>query len=60
MRLTGFLRDSWAELKKVEWPTQREVISGTGVVIIVCAIVGLYLYGADALWQYVVQHGLLR
>ena len=30
-----------AELKKVEWPTQSQVIQGTIVVIIACAIVGV-------------------
>ena len=32
-----------AELKKVDWPSQRQVMTGTVVVIIACAIVGTYL-----------------
>jgi preprotein translocase subunit SecE len=55
-----FLQESWAELKKVEWPSQQQVISGTAVVIIACLIVGVYLYGNDELWSYVVKHILLR
>ncbi|HZT86004.1 MAG TPA: preprotein translocase subunit SecE [Gaiellaceae bacterium] len=55
-----FLQESWAELKKVEWPTQQALISGTAVVLIACLIVGVYLYANDQLWQYVVQHVLLR
>jgi preprotein translocase subunit SecE len=58
--LLNFLRESWAELKKVEWPDRQTVISGTAVVIIACAIVGTYLWLNDRLWQYVVQHVLLR
>jgi len=55
-----FVQEAWAELKKVEWPSQKAVVSGTAVVLIACAIVGAYLYLNDTLWQYVVQHVLLR
>jgi preprotein translocase subunit SecE len=43
----GFLRESVAELKKVEWPNRAQVIQGTVVVIIACIIVGAFLWGAD-------------
>src|SRR5436305_11617763 len=41
--LINFIRESIAELKKVEWPDQKAVISGTAVVLIACVIVGSYL-----------------
>jgi len=59
-RRGGFVRESVAELKKVEWPTRPQVIQGTIVVIIACIIVGAYLWLNDELWKYVVQHVLLR
>jgi preprotein translocase SecE subunit len=55
-----FFQESWAELKKVEWPTQQQVISGTAVVLVACLITGAYLYANDQLWEYVVKHVLLR
>jgi preprotein translocase SecE subunit len=55
-----FFQEAVAELKKVEWPSQQAVISGTAVVIIACLIVGTYLWANDELWKYVVQHVLLR
>ena len=55
----NFIRESWGELQKVEWPDRNAVISGTAVVIIACAIVGTYLWLNDQLWQYVVQHLLI-
>ena len=55
-----FIQESIGELKKVEWPNQKAVISGTAVVIIACIIVGAYLWLNDELWKYVVQHVLLR
>jgi preprotein translocase subunit SecE len=55
-----FIPESIAELKKVEWPSQKAVVSGTAVVLIACVIVGTYLWLNDQLWKYVVQHLLLR
>jgi preprotein translocase SecE subunit len=55
-----FLQESVAELKKVEWPNQHAVVSGTAVVLIACLIVGAYLWANDEVWKYVVQHVLLR
>ena len=54
-----FVSESWGELKKVEWPGQSQVIQGTAVVLIACLIVGVFLYGNDLIWKYVVQHVFL-
>ncbi len=51
----SFIRESYAELRKVEWPDQRQVTTGTVVVIIACAIVGFYLWINDLVWQRVVE-----
>ena len=55
----GFVAESWAELKKVEWPTQNQVVQGTIVVIIACAIVGAYLWIADLIFKPLVRDILL-
>ena len=54
-----FISESAAELRKVEWPNQRQVLTGTVVVIIACAIVGTYLWLADLALQPFVQRLLL-
>ena len=54
-----FVSESAAELRKVEWPNQRQVLTGTVVVIIACAIVGTYLWAADLVLQPFVQRLLL-
>ena len=54
-----FVSESWAELKKVEWPTQNQVLQGTIVVIIACGIVGLYLWIADLIFKPFVRDFLL-
>ena len=58
-RRSNFFAESWAELKKVEWPGQAQVIQATAVVLIACIIVGSYLYLNDLLWKYVVEHVFL-
>jgi preprotein translocase SecE subunit len=58
--LFHFFQESYAELKKVEWPNQHAVVSGTAVVLVACIIVGFYLWLNDEVWKYVVQHVLLR
>ena len=55
-----FVQESVGELKKVEWPSQQQVISGTAVVIVACLITGAYLYLNDQVWQFVVKHLLLH
>jgi preprotein translocase subunit SecE len=55
-----FVQEAIAELKKVEWPGQQAVVSGTAVVLVACVIVGIYLWANDQLWKYVVQHILIR
>jgi preprotein translocase subunit SecE len=55
-----FVFESWAELKKVEWPTQSQVIQGTVVVLIACLIVGVYLYASDQVFKRLVEHVFLR
>jgi preprotein translocase subunit SecE len=54
-RKSNFFAESWAELKKVEWPGQNQVIQGTVVVLIACLVVGIYLYLNDKVWQQVVS-----
>jgi preprotein translocase subunit SecE len=42
-----FFRDVIDELKKVTWPSRREITRLTLMVIAVCAIIGLFLGAID-------------
>jgi preprotein translocase subunit SecE len=55
----NFIGESWGELKKVEWPSQNQVIQATAVVLIACAIVGVYLWGADLVFKRLVENVFL-
>ncbi len=54
-----FVRESWAELQKVEWPSRAQVVQGTIVVIIACVIVGTFLYTCDQVFKPFVRNVLL-
>jgi preprotein translocase subunit SecE len=46
-RVIAFLRASWAELQRVQWPDRRQVAQATAVVLGFVAIAGVYLGVAD-------------
>ncbi len=46
-RFIGFLRASWAELQRVQWPDRRQVTQATAVVMGFVVVAGLYLGVAD-------------
>jgi preprotein translocase subunit SecE len=54
-RFMAFLRASWAELQRVQWPDRHQVGQGTAVVLGFVVIAGLYLGVADRLAQEVVD-----
>lgn len=54
-RVLNFLRASWSELKRVQWPDRRQVAQATAVVIGFVALAGAYLGVADWAAQRVVD-----
>jgi preprotein translocase subunit SecE len=42
-RSRTYVTESWAELRKVAWPTRRQVVNLTLIVIVVSAVVGAYI-----------------
>jgi preprotein translocase subunit SecE len=55
-RVLNFLRASWAELQRVQWPDRRQVAQATAVVLGFVAIAGAYLGVADAAAQKIVDY----
>ncbi len=54
-----FIRESAAELRKVDWPNRAQTLQGVVVVIIACAIVATYLWGLDQIFRPLVDRVLL-
>lgn len=44
----GFARDAVAEAKRVVWPTRKETMQTTGVVILFAVVMALFLWAVDA------------
>lgn len=43
-----YFKDLKSEIKKVVWPSRKQVINNTGIVLTVIVITGLFLAGIDA------------
>ncbi|HEX3434644.1 MAG TPA: preprotein translocase subunit SecE [Solirubrobacteraceae bacterium] len=54
-RVIAFLRASWAELQRVQWPDRRQVTQATAVVLGFVAIAGAYLGLADYVAKEIVE-----
>ena len=46
-KIVKLCKDTVGEMKKVVWPTRKEVFNNTGVVMGVMIIVALFLFGVD-------------
>jgi len=49
-RLLQFLKEARLELKKVSWPTRKELVSSTSLVIVVSVLFGVFLGLLDILF----------
>lgn len=54
-RVAAFLRASWAELQRVQWPDRRQVAQATAVVLGFVVIAGAFLGFADFVSQKIVD-----
>jgi preprotein translocase SecE subunit len=54
-RVVAFLRASWAELQRVQWPDRKQTTQLTAIVLVFIIIMGGYLGLLDAIVSRVVQ-----
>lgn len=59
LRLHGYFLDSWRELKKVAWPTNKETLQFMWIVLIFVFILGLFLWGLDTAISWLLYHVIL-
>jgi preprotein translocase SecE subunit len=55
IRAVAFLRASWAELQRVQWPDRRHVFQATAVVMGFVVVAGLFIGAADYVSQQIVN-----
>lgn len=46
-RFVKYLRDLRSEVKKVVWPSRKQLLNNTGIVLTVMVIAALFLAGVD-------------
>ncbi|MBE3595335.1 MAG: preprotein translocase subunit SecE [Candidatus Carbobacillus altaicus] len=54
-RTGAYFRESWLELKKVKWPTRRELTSYTLVVLGTVAAMTLFFYVLDVIFNFIIS-----
>jgi len=55
LNIANFLKEVRVELKKVNWPSRKETIRYTMIVIFVSLALALYLGGIDALFTAIIN-----
>ena len=60
-RMTQFLRDVRAEMKRVSWPSAKEVKNTTIITLIAVIFFAVYLFLVDRIWAFLLLqlHNLL-
>lgn len=48
--IVKYFKDARAEFKKVVWPTPKETTHNTVVVLVMCAVAALFIFGMDSLF----------
>lgn len=54
-RIGKFFKEIRSEFKKVVWPTKKEIVKNTVVVLVVSAFCGLMIWGVDSILALVVS-----
>lgn len=52
-KIVTFLKEVRLEMKKVNWPTRRETVKYTLIIIGVSVAVAVFLGGLDAIFQFI-------
>ena len=57
---SGKRRQSWEELRRVVWPTRKETLNTTGLVMAFVVVIAIFLFLCDKLIEWGLYDGLLR
>ena len=55
-----FFKDFKAELKKVIWPTPKQLMNNTVAVIVIVVIVAAIVFALDAAFEAINEHGITK
>lgn len=54
-KVTGFIKESRAELQKVTWPTRQELFMNTVVVLVAVVLVAVSIWVADTIFSVLIR-----
>jgi len=54
-KISGFLKEVQSEMKKVSWPTRKETLGSTTVVIVVVLILALFIGLSDVILSKIME-----
>ncbi len=54
-KIKVFLDDVRKEMNKVTWPTQKQLLDDTIVVVIFSIILGIFIFGVDQLYSTILE-----
>lgn len=54
-KIKNFILDVQKEMKKVSWPTQKELVDYTIVVVIFTIILSAFIFGVDQVYTVVLE-----
>ena len=50
-KIGGFFKGVFSELKKVSWPSRKQVVNNTVTVLVFCLVIGAVIWLADILFD---------
>lgn len=59
-KIVSFLREAKAELLKVNWPNQKQIVQYTILVLVISLVVAIFLGSLDMLFSRIVETYFLR
>jgi len=54
-KIVKFFKGVWSELKKVHWPTKKEIVTYTSVVLGAVAMVAVLIWIVDSAFSFVLS-----
>jgi len=55
-RTSQFLRDTRAEMRRVSWPSAKDVKNTTIITLIAVIFFAIYLFAVDRVWSFLIEH----
>ncbi len=54
-KVKKFFSDIKGEFKKVSWPSRKQIVNNTAIVIVICVVASLFIFGIDTLFSFLVN-----